>query len=222
MPAMSTRKHTRLQTEERRAQLLEASLVLFTERSYDDVSIDDIAESAGVSKGLLYHYFGGKRALYVACVDLAASQLVDAVQPDPSLSPPVKALVGINAYLDFVEARSSVFRSLMQGGLGTDPEVARIVARTRGRFADQFLEGTGVDPSRPVFRFAARTYVGAVEAASLAWLEDGGVDRQGLVMTLMGVLHAVMNSAAMLDPDAGFEVAPETLSLISSLQAARP
>lgn len=56
--AMSTRKHTRLQTEERRAQLLEASLVLFTERSYDDVSIDDIAESAGVSKGLLYHYFG--------------------------------------------------------------------------------------------------------------------------------------------------------------------
>ena len=129
------------------------ALDLFSQHSYDDVSIDYIAGAASVSKGLLYHYFGGA-------------------------------------------------------------EVAAIIARTRETFADQVLDGTGVDPSRPQFRFAAPTYVGAVEAASLAWLRDPSVGREAVVHTLLAILHANMTVAATLDPDAGFEPDPTQLAAL--------
>jgi AcrR family transcriptional regulator len=195
--------------DERRAQLLEAGLLLFQEQPYADVSIEDIAKAVGVSKGLLYHYFGGKRAFYVAVVRLAAAHLVSAAEPDRSLTPPMQAIAGMNAYLDFVEQRSGVFQALMQGGLGTDPEVAGIVRDTRLVFAHQLLEGVGVSPDRPVFMAAARTYVGAVEAASLAWIEAPRLSREQLLGLLLSALDGTIRAAAALDPEAGLVIDPD-------------
>ena len=62
---MAGPRRVRLQIDERRAQLIELGTRLFSTRSYEDISIDDVAEQAGISKGLLYHYFGGKREFYV-------------------------------------------------------------------------------------------------------------------------------------------------------------
>ena len=66
----------RLDVDERRRQLVELGLDLFGSRSYDEVSIDELAAAAGISKGLLYHYFPTKRDFYVATVREAAAQLV--------------------------------------------------------------------------------------------------------------------------------------------------
>ena len=195
--------------DERRAQLIEAGLQLFQEQPYDDVSIEDIAKAVGVSKGLLYHYFGGKRDFYVAVVREAADRLVEAAEPDRSLEPPMQAIAGMSAYLDFVEQRAGVFRALMQGGLGTDPEVAGVIRETRMVFAHQILEGVGVSPERPVFMTAARTYVGTVEAASLAWLEDPRVTREQLMGLMLSALDGIMRAAAALDPEAGLEIDPD-------------
>ena len=212
MPALrqrvATKNRNRLQQDERRDQLLEAGLDLFQTKTYDEVSIDDIAKAVGVSKGLLYHYFGGKRAFYVAVVRLAADRLVAAVSPDRSLDPAAQAFTGLNAYLDFVESRSGVFVAFMQGGLGTDPEVEGIIRETRALFAQQMLDGAGVTGDRPVFTMAARTYVGAVEAASLAWMDDPRVTREQLIVTLLSGLNAILLAAAALDPDAGLEIEP--------------
>ena len=54
-------KHTRLDASERREQILEAANMLFAERGYDEVSIEDIAVAAGVTRGLVHHYFGGRK-----------------------------------------------------------------------------------------------------------------------------------------------------------------
>ncbi len=206
-PVGMSSKRQRLPLDERRDQLLDIGLDLFTQQSYDAVSIDHIAEAAGVSKGLLYHYFGSKRGLYVACVRAAADGMIAATRPALSLPAPLKAWTALHAFLDFVERRSSVFLGLLQGGVGVDAEVAAILADTRQRLAMQVLEGSGVDPSRPAFRFAARTYIGAVETASLAWLEAGGGDRRMLLRIVLPTLPALLEAAADLDPDAGY-VAP--------------
>jgi AcrR family transcriptional regulator len=71
-PPRAARERARLQVDERRTQLLELGLRLFTDRSYDELSIDDIARAAGISKGLLYHYFPSKRDYYVEVVRRAA------------------------------------------------------------------------------------------------------------------------------------------------------
>lgn len=198
----------RLQVDERRAQLLALGLRLFSERAYDEVSIDDIAREAGVSKGLLYHYFGGKRAFYVACVANAAQQLLDELEPSNELPEAERTAAGLDAYLRFVEERASAYAALMRSGIGNDPEVAQILESARATIVARMLEGMGLSRPRPVFRLAARSWIGQVEAACLEWLDRGEPPRETVVKLLLGSLYGTLASAKHLDPDAPFELPP--------------
>ena len=197
MPETQTR--TRLQVDERRAQLLVLGLRLFSERSYDEVSIDDIAREASVSKGLLYHYFGGKRAFYVACVEYAAGLLLDRIAPDLSLPEPERAQAGLEAYLDFVDEHDAAYLALMRSGIGNDPEVAAILERTRSTIVRRMLDGMGLDESRAIFRTAARSWIGQVEAASVDHLDHRDLSRERLVRLLMSSLLGIMTTAQTLE-----------------------
>ncbi|TVQ92086.1 MAG: TetR/AcrR family transcriptional regulator [Deltaproteobacteria bacterium] len=213
---------SRLTVDARRAQLLELGLRLFSTRAYDDVSIDEIAREAGISKGLLYHYFGGKKAFYVAVVALAAGHLLQAVAPSVNLPRPERARIGLAAYFDFVEARAPAFSALMRGGLGVDPEVGGIVDRTRRAIVAMILDGAGLAEPRPAFRVAARAWVGAVEAASLDWLEHRDVPREELISLLVAGLGGMLAQAAMLDPEAGASLDLSALAGLWSGKALTP
>jgi AcrR family transcriptional regulator len=191
----------RLRTEKRRDQLLELGVGLFANRAYDDVSIGDIAEAAGVSKGLLYHYFGSKRAYYVAVVDVAATQLVEAVTLRADADPAGRARRGIHAYLDFVERRRDAFRALMRGGLGADPEVEAITDRTRRAFVDRMVGYLGLERPPPGVRNAARAWIGAVEAASLDWLDHGDPGREEMIDALVAGLVGCVGTALVAAPE---------------------
>lgn len=69
---MSESMRTRLSPDERRAQILDAAAELYRERPYDDVSLEELAAAAGVARGLLHHYFGSKRELFLAVVTRSA------------------------------------------------------------------------------------------------------------------------------------------------------
>lgn len=185
---MATTARNRLQTDERRAQLLDLGLEIFTERSYDEVSIDEIARRAGISKGLLYHYFSNKREFYVAVVRHGAAAFDEAVRPDPELGPLERTHQGLNRYLDFVEDRASAYHALLSSGIGVDPEVAQIVDQCRRDIADRMLTDTGLDEPVPVLRTFARAWIGAVEHAALDWLEHRDISRDELVQLLAGML----------------------------------
>ena len=73
---MSTTTRTRLSPAERREQLLDLGVRLLADRSLDELSIDVLAEEAGISRGLLYHYFGNKAAFHEAVVRHAADDLI--------------------------------------------------------------------------------------------------------------------------------------------------
>ena len=123
----------RLDLDERRDQLLALGEKLFGERAYDEISIDDIAEAAGISKGLLYHYFGSKRGFYVAIVRESADKLVEATEVGSELPPAERARAGLKGYLEFAEEHSAAFLTLLRGGIGNDPEVTELVDATRER-----------------------------------------------------------------------------------------
>lgn len=192
----------------RRAQLLELGLRLFGRRAYDEVSIDDIAAEANVSKGLLYHYFGGKRAFYVAVVRDAARGLVQAIDPDPTLEPGVRASEGIDAYLRFVEERADAYAALVTGGLGADPEIAQILEETRREIVGNMLTGLGLDKPRPAYRIAMRAWIGGVEAACVDWLQGGDLPREKVVELLLGSLQGSLATAYAVDPVEGLVVQP--------------
>src|SRR2546430_17357304 len=122
MSTPSPAPRVRLDLDERREQLMRIGLELFSTNSYDAVSIDEIAARAGISKGLLYHYFPSKREFYVAGVRAAAQQLRDVIEPDPELPPAQRLRLPLEAYLDYVEPHPEGYMSPMRAGTGPDPQ----------------------------------------------------------------------------------------------------
>src|SRR3954462_4294374 len=93
--------YTRLDVDERRRRLLELGARLFTEHSYDELSMAKIAKQAGISKALLYHYFPGKEAYFVAPLEEKAAELQQRTIPDPSLPPLDQLSASLDAYLQW-------------------------------------------------------------------------------------------------------------------------
>ncbi len=65
--------------------ILQAGMEEFSQRSYTDANTDAITQSAGISKGLLFHYFGSKKAFYLFCLKMALERLT-ANAPAPELN----------------------------------------------------------------------------------------------------------------------------------------
>jgi AcrR family transcriptional regulator len=189
-------KRVRLDTDERRAQLLTLAKSSFSTRAYDDVSIDDLAREARISKGLLYHYFPTKRDLYVAGLAEIAAELVAAITSVPTdLAPIDRVRAGLDAYLDHITRVPQAFVSLMRGGIGSDPEVAAVVDGVRKQLFEQFLHGT---PFAPVlagnvkFEIAVKGWIGFVESATIDWAENPRMTRDELRELFTSVLFEVL------------------------------
>lgn len=201
-------RRIRLDNDARRAQLLELGQKAFAERTYDEVSIDDIARAAGVSKGLLYHYYPTKRDFYLAGLRRTADELVAKVLAASEGKAPIdRVRAGLDAYLDHVLEQAAPFVALMRGGIGSDPEVAAVIEDTRGRLLGRIMTDGAGHPGgpltplldRPLMRIALRGWLGLVEAASLEWLASGPGARQhreALREFLVAMLQATIAAAA--------------------------
>lgn len=198
------RRRIRLENDQRRAQLLELAKRAFSDRAYDDVSIDDLARGANISKGLLYHYFPTKRDLYVAGLREIAGELVDAITRIPEdLAPIDRVTAGVGAYLDHVSRHSRAFVALMRGGIGSDPEVAAVIEGVRTRLFAKFLTGSpfaNLLSGDARFETAVRGWLGFVEAASIDWCANPRLSRAELCELLTAVLLEIMRVVAPAVP----------------------
>ncbi|MFF7855682.1 TetR family transcriptional regulator [Streptomyces sp. NPDC007904] len=174
-PQAPTPAYRRLSVEERRSQLLDAALSLFAHRAPDEVSLDDVAEAAGVSRPLVYRYFpGGKQQLYEAALRSAADELrhcFDEPHEGPLLPRLSRAL---DRYLAFVDQHDTGFSALLQGGSVVETSrTTAIVDGVRRAAAQHIISHLGVAEPGPRLRMTTRMWITAVEAASLIWLDEG-------------------------------------------------
>lgn len=188
----------RLDVDERRAQLVALGLELFSRRSYDEVSIDELARAGGVSKGLLYHYFPTKRDLYVAALRHAGERLLAETDTaaGPADEPPAARLRrGLATYLDFVEQHGGAYTALIRGGLGADPGIVAVLDETRNGFVERILADLPRGRGRPLVRLAVRGWIGFVEAAVLDWQAHRRVARNELLTLLTATLFDIVARA---------------------------
>ena len=213
-PQAATPAYRRLSVEERRSQLLEAALSLFAHRAPEDVSLDDVAEAAGVSRPLVYRYFpGGKQQLYEAALRSADEELehcFDEPREGPLLLRLSRAL---DRYLAFVDQHDAGFSALLQGG--SVVETSRTTATVDGvrrAAAQHILSHLDIADPGPRLRMTVRMWITAVEAASLIWLDE---DKQPPVEELRDWLVdqfvAVLSVTARRDP--------QTAALVDALAA---
>jgi AcrR family transcriptional regulator len=197
----------RLEHDERRAQILACARRLFSERNYDAVSTTDIAREAGVARGLLHHYFGTKRDLYL---EVVRSLMRMPSNPVPLQSPgrglAVVISESVERWLQMLERNRGTWLAAIGGrGLGRDPEVEAILDQARDRAADRLIEAlqTSEGSQAPAeLRATIRAYSGFAEAASVEWLERDRLTRgqmkalliQGFLSIVQDVLPAVERS----------------------------
>lgn len=171
----------RLGVEERRAQLVELGIDAFSERAYDEVSIDEVAARASISKGLLYHYFPTKRDFYVAAIREVANRLLAATFVPEELPPLERMRVGLSAYFRFVDRHGAAYAALLRGGIGADPEAIAVIDETRRVFVERLVESIGLRQGSPLARTTMRGFVGFVEATSLDWAERRDLSQDELI-----------------------------------------
>jgi AcrR family transcriptional regulator len=193
---MATARRARLSTDARREQLVALGVEIFSERPFDEVSIDDIAAAAGISKGLLYHYFPSKRDFYVAVVRHSADQMQAVTETDPELDPLERLSTGLDRYLEYVETHARGYATVLRAGIGSDREVAAIVEEVRASMAGRILDDLPGGEASPGVRIAVRGWVGFAEAASLEWLEHRDLSREDLRDLLITALTGAVGAAA--------------------------
>jgi AcrR family transcriptional regulator len=189
---------TRLDVDERRRQLLEAGARVFTERSYDEVSMSELARAAGISKGLLYHYFPSKRDYFTATLAAAAAELAAVTEPDPSLPPAEQLAASLEAYLGWIEANADGYRRLLESA--GSPDVHSLIDAVRDRTVDRIVDGVSAGDGRPALRVAVRAWLWGMDGAILDWLDRGDVDRAQLRDLLLATFAGSLGAATQVDP----------------------
>jgi AcrR family transcriptional regulator len=173
----------RLDHDERRRQILACARRLFSERNYDSVSTSEIAREAGVARGLLHHYFGTKRDLYL---EVVRTLMRMPSSPVPLQSPGrgIETVIddSVDRWLTMLERnRGTWLAAIGPRGLGRDVEVEAIMEEAREQAADRLLEAlqSTHGAQTPVeLRALIRAYSGFAEAASLEWLQRGRLTRE--------------------------------------------
>lgn len=192
-------------SEATRAALIRAARPLFAERGYANVGTEEIVRAAGVTRGALYHHFGGKRDLFEAVYEQIEAELAERIAAGAIAANP-------DSPLEAMRAGAEMFLQAC-----TEPEAQRIV----------LLDGPSVLDWDRWREIAAKHGLGLIEASLEAAIEAGAIEPQP-VRPLAHVLMGALDEAAMLvaraeDPELMREQVGRTFdTLIGALGAARP
>jgi AcrR family transcriptional regulator len=194
---VTTTKRVRLAPEARRAQLIELGVDMLATRRLDELSVELIAQTAGISRGLLFHYFSSKQDFHLEVARAAAAEMLRRTEPDTALSP-VEALRGaLTAFIEYVEENPDNYKSLVRGAASGDAEMRTIFDDTRGVMAGRIIEvvaAMGLEPG-PRATLAIHGWVAYVEECVVRWIDTRTVAREQLLDMLTKSLPALALSA---------------------------
>ncbi|HET7444316.1 MAG TPA: TetR/AcrR family transcriptional regulator [Solirubrobacterales bacterium] len=188
-------------TDARREHLLAVGAQLLGQRPSGQVSIGEIAEAAGVSKGLLYHYFPTKKDFILASLERGQGQLAGLLKSDPRLPAAVQIRNGLDRFLGFVEEHEAAYSAIFRSRGGGDREIQAALDQGRDERLEAVVDsmvgwdGAGAPLKRtPHLETAMQGWFFFVEGAVLRWLERRDMERdelrQLLELALLGSLHA--------------------------------
>ncbi|MFJ5037129.1 TetR/AcrR family transcriptional regulator [Streptomyces parvulus] len=201
---MSTGVRRRMGVEERRQQLIGVALELFSRRSPDEVSIDEIASAAGISRPLVYHYFPGKLSLYEAALQRASDDLAARFM-EPAEGPLGARLLRVmGRYFDFVEEHGPGFSALMRGGPAVGSSTTNaLVDSVRQAAYVQILSHLGVTDPPARLELVVRSWISLAESTALIWLDGRRIPRAELETQLVHDFAALTAVSAAYDEEMG-------------------
>ena len=197
---MTTGARRRMGVEERREQLIAVALDLFSRRSPDDVSIDEIAEAAGISRPLVYHYFPGKQQLYEEALRRAAQELSGRFE-EPHEGPLGARLLRVmERFFDFVDDHGPGFSALMRGGPAVGSgRTSAMIDGVRQAAYEQILAHLGIADPPHRLTLVVRSWISLAETTALLWLDGRHIPRAELERQLVHDFAALTAVSAAYD-----------------------
>jgi AcrR family transcriptional regulator len=156
----------RLRQDDRRRQLIGIGLEILATKPIHALSVDEVAAQAGISRGLLFHYFDTKQDYYAAVVRAAGRRLLGAAQAGPDVAAERQLTAIVAAFVGFVERHREPFLAFLHGGAGGDPQIQAIYEEVRNVLTDRTLAAAGVAAS-PATRLAVRGWWSLVESLAV-------------------------------------------------------
>ena len=187
-------KRVRLSPDERREQLVTLGVNMLRERTLEDISIGEIARQAGISRGLLFHYYSSKQDFQRAIVRRANAELLARTIPDRNLDMLAMLRDAVARYVDYVSENRISYQGLLRGPASGSPELLALADATRDAIVDRILTETPLtpdDPELPRLRLVFRGWIAFVEETTLIWLREETIGRTELIDTLVGALPAL-------------------------------
>ena len=191
----------RLSPQARREQLVDAALAIAARAGAQGLGFAQVAERAGVTRNLVYHYFPGGRAdLFRAAVHRAGEQLTGEWQTDGDLPLAARLAANLERIIDHAEQPTDAWLLHRQSRASVDPEVLEIAAAYREAvIANISANHLGTPNPPPPVRIALEGFLSYAETALDAWRETQ-VPRPQLVevlgATLVGTVEAALAAGA--------------------------
>lgn len=180
---------------------MEAALDLFGRTDFAEVSAEDIAVAAGVSRPLFYRYFTGKSEIYLVALRTATARLVDRFTAPAEGPPPAQLRDAIGTFFDFAQNYRSAYIALLGSGSAVaGSETGKVVEHVRAVVVQELLRRSGVEDPSPMLLLTLRAWTSVVEGTVLAWLQDGPTIREDLETWLVDQLVAMVGATARRDP----------------------
>jgi AcrR family transcriptional regulator len=210
---MDASVRSRLSRSDRMEQTLGVAHGLFAERGFAEVTMDEIAAAVGVTKPLLYNYFGNKERLYIACMEQAGDSLIKTVgEAIAETAGPGDALgAGVRAFFAFLDSDRAAWAVLFDETLPNSGEVAEKVASYRGQIVAlvsasllaQIPEGSR-DAYRVEIEALSAALLGAAEELARWWLRteaiSAGEAAELLISTVEPGIRARSKAAGSKSP----------------------
>ena len=192
---MSPPKYSRLDPGQRHDQILDAANALFAERAYDDVSVEDIATAAGVTRGLVHHYFGGRNEVYVGLLERLGDLREERLAPPVGRSARARVADDVSRWLDWTQTNRTIWLATIARGEDIpDPDARRVVTDLVAR-AVAILAARHADIAQdtPRLRYALECWTGLNRAATRRWLH-GTATRDATQELLASTLEHVLRT----------------------------
>ena len=181
---------------------------LFAELPYETVSLEDVADRAGVSRALMYHYFPNKRDFFAAIFQRASDKLLAADEPDGAKHVADLILDSLTTHIDYFVSHRHEALAVNTGPLSGDPLIQAIISEELGVVRQRMLDALGLDGhDRELASTALRGWLAFARAACTDWIERQTCSREELQAMCLGALAGALRpqtwSLSSLEPLGG-------------------
>jgi AcrR family transcriptional regulator len=199
----TTPKYSRLAPARRREQILDAANALFAERAYDEVSIEHIASSAGVTRGLVHHYFGGRKEVYIALLERLAAVREEQLPPPVGRSARARLADSVSRWLDWTEQNRTIWLATLGRGEDiADPDVRAVVLDlVRRAVALVATHHADIADDTPRLRYALECWTGLNRSATRRWLQGEATREQTQELIASTLEHVLRTFGAPPAPN---------------------